>query len=329
MAEDAVFPIKELRVLSKASNACGTLDLVLNWGGILAAFTMVVVFPEWYVYVGAAVLISTRQIALANLVHDAWHGLCFAPRPLNDWIGTWLYAYPIGISFFHDRQRHLQHHQLVGRHADPDWVNYSNDGRGSRGRLVLFLVGRLLGSLFVVTVWSVLFKGRARIALQPDAAAPQTSRHEFLKIALCQILLIGLCSLTVGWWGYLLLWLLPLSTLTAFCNSLRAFLEHASHEDEIDPEARIFDVSAGPVERLFVSPCHFHFHALHHAYPSIPHHRLPAAKAALAAVNGGYPFPVEAGYVRVLVRHFRRLGAGPGDPSSGAILQGDGPAHVS
>lgn len=298
------FPIARLRALSKTSNVRGALDLLLNWGGTALAVAWVSIDPEWYLCAAAVLFIATRQNSLANLAHDAWHGLCFAPRRLNDTLASWLYSYPIGIPFFHDRERHLLHHRRVGHRDDPDWVNYTNDGRHSRVRLVLFLVGRLFGSLLVEMAWSVLFQRRHRIALEmAETKAPS----EFPRIVLCQVFLAGLLTLAVGWWGYLVLWLLPLATVTAFCNSLRAFVEHADPKDEVAPETRLFDVSAGPLERLLISPCHFNYHALHHAFPSIPHYRLPVAKDAVASANDGYPFAVVPGYLRVLGDHLRQL----------------------
>ena len=51
-------------------------------------------------------------------------------------------------------------------------------------------------------------------------------------------------------------------------------------------------------------------HALHHACPSIPHYRLPEAKAS-AASAGEYPFAVAPGYLRSLVDLLRRLPSQP------------------
>jgi len=280
--------------------------LLLNWGGIAIAVAWVSVDPEWYVCLTAALFISTRQNSLGNLAHDAWHALCFTPRRLNDTIAAWLYSYPIGIPFYHDRARHLRHHQRVGHHDDPDWINYSNDGRHSRARLALFFAGRLCGSLLFEMAWAILFRRRLRIAVEVSEGP---SRGEFPRIVLCQCVLAGLLTLTVGWWGYPVLWLVPLATVTAFCNSLRAFVEHASPHNEVPAETRLFDVTAGPMERLWISPCHFNYHALHHAFPSIPHYRLPTAKGVVAAANNGYPFVVVPGYLRVLRAHFHRLPA--------------------
>lgn len=305
-----LFPIDELRRLSRVSNARSALDVLATWGVIVTALAGAQAVATWWAYVAAALVVGGRQVALANLAHEAWHGLCFKPRPVNDWAGAWLYAYPVGIPFHHDRRRHLVHHRRVGFRDDPDWVNYSNARRETHPRLIAFLAGRLLGTLFVSSIWSVLVRRRPRIAL--DEPGSDRARGEWLRIAACQAVLAGVGTLWLGPWTYPLVWLLPLSTVAAFCTVVRAFVEHNTEDDLAPVDQRLRDYAPGRLEAAWFSPCHFHFHALHHAYPSIPHYRLPAAKASAAAA-GPYPFPVARGYLQSLAEHLRRL---PGRPTS-------------
>jgi fatty acid desaturase len=101
-----------------------------------------------------------------------------------------------------------------------------------------------------------------------------------------------------------------LSTVTAFCTVVRALVEHHTEDDAAPAGQRLRDYAPGPLEAAWFSPCHFQFHALHHAYPSIPHYRLPEAKAS-AASAGRYPFAVGPGYLRSLVELLRRLPSRP------------------
>ena len=77
---ETAFRIDELRRLSRVSNARSALDLVATWGVIVAALFLAQRVGRWWAYVPAAVIVGSRQSALANLAHDAWHGLCFVPR---------------------------------------------------------------------------------------------------------------------------------------------------------------------------------------------------------------------------------------------------------
>ena len=44
-------------------------------------------WPNPFTFVLAVMVIGTRQLGLAILMHDAAHGLLFANRRLNEWVG--------------------------------------------------------------------------------------------------------------------------------------------------------------------------------------------------------------------------------------------------
>jgi fatty acid desaturase len=265
-------------------------------------------FPVWYVVVLAALFISSRQSALGNLGHDAWHCLCFRPRNLNDWVGAWLYNYPIGIPFHHDRERHRRHHRRVGHDDDPELPSYTNEGRETPLRIVCFFLGRLCGSMLLATLRSLLLNRQAKIHVAGDGTAARLSvLREYLCITLVQLALLFACWLYVDWWAYWLLWLLPLVTMTITCINLRGFLEHATTHENGLPNQRLMDFTPPLIEQLFLSPCHFHYHALHHHYPSVPHYRLPLTKQKITTALGNYPFRVLPGYVWAFARHMSEL----------------------
>src|SRR6185295_19540860 len=61
-----------------------------------------------------------RQLGLAILMHDAAHGLLFANRRLNEWVGAWLCAAPVFTSLALYRPYHLAHHRHTQQPEDPD-----------------------------------------------------------------------------------------------------------------------------------------------------------------------------------------------------------------
>ena len=52
---------------------------------------------------------------------------------------------------------------------------------------------------------------------------------------------------------------------------------------------------------FFVSPLYFHWHALHHAYPSVPYSRLGELKTALRENGVTYPHHDRPTYLRALI----------------------------
>ena len=85
----------------------------------------------------------------------------------------------------------------------------------------------------------------------------------------CTQVLIGL-SLTAefGWYGYVILWALPLATLAAFFNDFRIFCEHSLiGREATNSSERLVSFISNPIERFFVAPYNMNYHAEHHFIP--------------------------------------------------------------
>ena len=310
-AHDAASVRADFRVcFSRVSNMRGLFDVVGYWGSIVLVVALAHVWGYWLGYAVAFLLMAGWQHALITLQHDAWHRLCFTSKRLNDFVGAWLYAYSVGMPYYHERRRHLAHHRRVGHEDDPDWINYTNQGRVPASRLWRYLFGRLIGSLLKGVAGSLLWGRKARVGADLDVPTRGPSLFmEYVWVAVFQLLLLSAFALFGFWWEYFLLWALPLATVTSLCVSLRAFLEHAHPENNPEPVARLYDFRATPVERFFVSPCHFNYHALHHAFPTIPHGSLPLAHRAVNDRGIEYPGVQRGSYWRFLSDHLHGLAA--------------------
>src|SRR5579871_6097300 len=136
-----------VQVLSVPSKIRTFWDVFLVWGVIGAAVVSAYTIDRTYAYLLAIVVIGARQNALATLAHEGWHSLLFPSRRLNHTVAAWLFAYPIGILYFHDRERHLRHHREVGHDYDPDWINYTSRDRETPDRVLAYLASLLFGRL--------------------------------------------------------------------------------------------------------------------------------------------------------------------------------------
>ena len=67
-------------------------------------------------------VIGSRQLGLAILMHDGAHG-CLAPNPeTNLWMSQWLCAYPVFAETRAYRRYHMNHHKRTQQPDDPDLV---------------------------------------------------------------------------------------------------------------------------------------------------------------------------------------------------------------
>ncbi|TAJ24218.1 MAG: fatty acid desaturase, partial [Reyranella sp.] len=112
--------LEQTRVLGTKSNVAGALLVLHAWALIAGAMALFVWWPNPFTFLLAVMVIGGRQLGLAILMHDAAHGLLFADKRLNDWVGTWLCASPVFTSLALYRPYHLQHHRFTQQAEDPD-----------------------------------------------------------------------------------------------------------------------------------------------------------------------------------------------------------------
>jgi fatty acid desaturase len=110
----------QVAALRRKSDAMGGLLVLHAWSAIAAAMALFAWWPNPLTFVLGVMVIGTRQLGLAILMHDAAHGLLFADRRLNDAVGAWLCAAPVFTSLALYRPYHLRHHRFTQQAGDPD-----------------------------------------------------------------------------------------------------------------------------------------------------------------------------------------------------------------
>src|SRR5262245_6785379 len=182
---------ESLQSLSVPSNLGALCDFLVVWGVLACTISIALLVDHPYAYILAILVIGSRQNALATLAHEGWHGLLFSSRRLNHAVGSWLYAYPAGILYYHDRERHLRHHRDVGHDHDPDWINYTSQRRDSPGRVLSYLASLLVGRLLFSTLLSFLRRGRPRIGIETASTAGKDHHPgifgEVCRALICQV----------------------------------------------------------------------------------------------------------------------------------------------
>jgi len=208
-------------------------------------------------------------------MHEAAHKLLFTNKRINDWVGTWLIAYPTWTPISIYRRGHFAHHKEEFGPREPDiafYGGYPCDGRTLTRRLVRDAVG--------ISGWknfTPLFKALRR----------KTTRRVAGSILGVQVLLWTVMWAATGrWWIYPVLWWLPWMTQWRVINRLRAIAEHGGMQGGPDRRVTTHNVTQHWLARFWIVPYNTGWHLAHHVDMGIPFRNLPAFHAEL--VQAGY-----------------------------------------
>lgn len=285
-----VFTPEEWARVSAKSSWRGLALVACAWGLIVAAGAMFVIWPNPLTYILAVMLIGARQLGLAILMHDAAHGALHPNAKINDWVGEWLCAAPVGARLDSYRAYHIKHHRFTETEDDPD-LSLSAPFPISRQSLWRKVVRDLTGQTFFKQRVAQIFGGR-----KPGEVV-NASVGRFLAINAAMFAALAFAGY---WWAYPALWIVPMATWLPLVTRLRNIGEHACVGAQADPFTHARTTLANPIERLLIAPFWVHYHAEHHVFMHVPCYRLPALHDVL--MNKGYwsRMKIAPGYVSVL-----------------------------
>lgn len=268
----------EIRPLAQRSDLVGAALVLHCWAVIAGAIALFALWPNPLTVVLAAMLIGSRQLGLAILMHDAAHNALFASRGLNEVVGQWLCARPIGADLPSYRRYHLTHHRHTQTELDPD-LRLSRPFPTTRDSLVRKFARDLTGRTGLKERYAQL---RLTVQLAWDrhavegAGMAQTFKADDLRPSLAVNAALFAAMWAAGaWWWWFAFWLLPLLTWFQFVVRLRNIAEHGATEFSDDPLRNVRTTRAGPLMRLFVAPYWVNHHLEHHLVMHVPCWRLP------------------------------------------------------
>lgn len=272
------------RELSKVSNAAALWAIARQWIGIAAAVAFVVYVGRWWAWPIAAIFIATRQHALLVLMHEASHHHLLSNRKLNDIISDLFCAFPSNVTTVGYRYQHAEHHRHLNTAQDPYWVIMQAQPAWHFPRTPLRAAAVFLGDCLGLYVpdhakaigpWTYL----SRLA---GKSQPKLTAGEHLRYALFMGTLITSLTLAGGWLHYLLLWIIPQSTVLMAFFRLRSLGEHPLEKDNTLTETQESrDVPGRLLERILIAPLNINYHMTHHVFPSVTFNNLPRMHARL------------------------------------------------
>ncbi len=288
----------ELAALRELKEWKGIALIVHAWAVIFGAIALVALLPNPLTYVLAVMLIGSRQLGLAILMHEGAHRCFSRNETRNLALSQWLCAYPVFAETRAYRRYHLTHHAHTQQADDPDLVlsapfpitkasyrrKFWRDISGQTGfeqRKAQFL--NALGE----PSWPLA----RRLAHFREKLGPQLAVNGLLFAAL---------ALAGVWWAYPLLWLVPLFTWMMVITRIRNIAEHAVVPDSDDPLRNTRTTKASLLERAFIAPYYVNYHLEHHLMFYVPCYNLPRLHGILMRGPHAARMEVQPGYASVL-----------------------------
>jgi fatty acid desaturase len=303
---------ERVRNLSVLHPGRAVRDAAVAWLWIVLAWFVVARWPQWWTVALAIPLIGSQYYALFIIGHDGLHRRIFSNVAKNDLFSDLIVLGPIGAITRINNQNHLKHHWLLGTEEDPDRYKHACFNKTDLSELFIYIVGLSSVPRMARNVFSRDDRGQtsASPVVRSDASRAN-ARYTLRDIAILvgwQTLLIVSLTLAVGWWGFFLLWLVPVFAFTVLADNLRTFLEHSHPEaDALADRHRLITYDSHPLERAFLAPMNMNLHAAHHLWPSIPYYNLPLADSESQRIVGSVGLIRRSSYLGYLYEYYLAL----------------------
>ncbi|TMM52910.1 fatty acid desaturase family protein [Sulfitobacter sabulilitoris] len=292
---------EEIRPLAERSDLMGLWLIVHCWGVIALSVALFAVWPNPLTFLVAIVLIGSRQLGLAILMHEAAHNALFRTRRINEFIGEWLCGRPILAELASYRHYHLTHHRHTQSDKDPDLplsAKFPTSHASLRRKFIRDLTGQTgVKQLLAQIAMSVRLAGDddAIEAATQDAAQAFKARDLWKSFPVF-IGVMAVMGLTGQWWYGLAFWLLPYLTWFQLVLRIRNIAEHGATEQSDNPLQNVRTTLAGPLARALVAPYYVNYHLEHHLVMHIPCWQLPKMHALLCRKGLDAKMRISAGY---------------------------------
>ncbi|MGB5813495.1 MAG: fatty acid desaturase family protein [Polyangiales bacterium] len=301
------FSKEEIAELREHSDWRGWTTLLIDYGTIAAAMALVAFVPNVVTILFALVVIGTRQLGLAVVVHEASHRTLLNNRKVNDWVGNWLAAYPIYISTDMYRPHHLDHHGKTWGDTDPDReladgfpVSKASMARKlTRDLLGLTGLKQLIGTSYVA------YKVIRGQEVEQGTLPMRLDRGRMIRMVIGTLATNGILFGILWALGHPMLYLLWFGawlTTNKMVVRLRSMAEHSAVPSPYpgDPFGNTRTTLTSWWERALLAPHHVGYHLEHHLVITVPHYKLPRFHRMLGERGLLEHACIERGYARVL-----------------------------
>jgi len=295
---NARFTAAEMASVRARSDLKGVLCVAHAWAVIGASMALFALWPNPLTFMAAVVLIGSRQLGLAILMHDAAHGVLVQSRGLNDPLSQWLCAFPVFADTIPYRHYHLVHHRRTQQADDPDLhlsAKFPITTASLKRKLIRDLTGQTGFKQRRAQIRAALGKPGA-----PFATRFATFRKKLGGPLIANLVLFGLLTAFGKPHYYVMFWLLPLLTWQQVVTRIRNIAEHAMVPDNGDPMKNARTTYANWWERALFAPYWVNYHVDHHLLFYVPCYNLPRLHALLLEKGFGPKMEIKENYADVL-----------------------------
>ncbi|MGC8534292.1 MAG: fatty acid desaturase family protein [Rhizomicrobium sp.] len=292
------FSPQELAQIRSRSNVRGIGCVIHAWAVIAAAMTLYAAWPNPLTFVAAVVVIGSRQLGLAILMHDAAHGVLTANSWLNDRLSQIFCAWPVFSDTVAYRHYHMIHHRRTQQPDDPDLhlsAKFPITTASFRRKLWRDLSGQTGFKQRKAQFRNAL--GKPGMSL---SARWSHFRRRMAKMLVANLVLLLILSAVGKPQYYLMFWLLPLLTWQQVVTRIRNIAEHAMVPDNDDVMRNARTTYAGILARAFLAPYWVNYHVDHHLLFYVPCYNLPKLHRLLLSKGLGPRMEIRPGYRDVL-----------------------------
>ena len=277
---------EEIKVLNQKSDWKGTYEVFKTWAWIAAVFVIVGLYPNIFTIILGLIILGSKQLACAIIMHDASHRALFTSNQLNDFIGNWFGGYMIFNDGNRYRPYHLKHHVNTGTHKDPDL----SLTRGYPTTVISFCrkmmrdISGVTGiknqiGVFMMNIGLVKYTGAAVLERLDQTGKKfidyiKSAIYYYWKPVLANVILWAVLWLAGAGWLYLL-WIGAMFTTYNISLRIRSIAEHSVVPDQEDPQRNTRTTYARWWEKILFAPHHVNYHAEHHLLMTVPPYNLP------------------------------------------------------
>ena len=297
------FTSNEIRPLAQRSNLMGGLLVFHCFFTIALAIFIFSLWSNFVTFILAVMIIGSRQLGLAILMHDGAHRALFANDFLNEKVGYWVCGAPILADMFAYRHYHLMHHKHTQTDKDPD-LNLSKPFPTSIRSIIRRIFRDITGQTGIKSIYNQV-RTSFKLAFDDDAIdslnkQPQSFKGNSISEPIVANLVLFVMMWVAGaWWWWFAFWLLPLVTWFQLVVRIRSMAEHAATDFSDNELQNVRTTYANPLIRIFLAPYWVNYHLEHHLIMHVPCWRLKKVHSLLLEKGYADKMNVSKNYVQV------------------------------